>query len=488
MLFDRQTYVERRNELKQKVGSGLILIMGNSNSPANYPNNAYRFRQDSTFLYYFGQNQEDLIGIIDIDNDKEYLLGNDVDIEDIIWTGFVPSINDLAMEVGVANSAPLKELKNIVAPYLEKEVTGYGLQVTGTLHPQNLTTSQPQKRIHYLPPYRYDAMIQMGDLLGIHPLKVREGASLALIKAVVDMRAVKTAEEVAEIERAMAIGYEMHTTAMRLCKPGVTEKYIEGQINGVVESYGAMPSFQSIVSMHGEIFHGNPSLRPLEAGRLLLCDAGAETVNNYCSDNTRVTPISGKFTQKQREIYSIVEACHDLVIEKSHPGMKWLDMHLDVCRLMTDRLKELGLMKGNTEDAVREGAHAMFLQHGLGHMMGMDVHDMEGLGQVYVGFDDEVRPSTQFGTDCLRCGRRVQPGFVMTDEPGIYFIPALIDKWKAEGMHKDFLCYDKIEEYRDFGGIRLEDDILITESGCRVLGEKMIPYHPDDVEAFIAGE
>ncbi|MDO5447935.1 MAG: Xaa-Pro aminopeptidase [Prevotellaceae bacterium] len=464
MLFDKQTYINRRNELKQKIGNGIIVLFGNTNAPANYPNNAFMFRQDSSFLYYFGQNQEDLIGIIDVDNNKEYLLGNDVDIEDIIWTGFVPSIQDLADEVGVANTAPLKELKTILAPYLCGD----------------------KKNIHFLPPYRYDTMIELGDLLGIHPYKTREAASLSLIKAVVDMRSVKSDAEIAEIERAMAIGYKMHTTAMKLCKPGVTEKFIEGQIVGIAESYGAKVSFQSIVSMHGEIFHGTPSLRPLEAGRLMICDAGAETINNYCSDNTRTMPVSGKFTQKQRDIYSIVEACHDLVIEKSQPGMKWMDMHLDVCRLMTDRLKDLGLMRGNTEDAVQAGAHAMFLQHGLGHMMGMDVHDMEGLGQVYVGFDDEVRPSEQFGTNCLRCGRRVQPGFVLTDEPGIYFIPALIDKWKAEGMHKDFICYDKLEDYRDFGGIRLEDDILITPTGCRVLGEQIIPYHPDDVEAFMA--
>lgn len=457
MLFDKQTYIRRREELKKKVGNGMLLFFGNNNAPANYSSNAYTFRQDSSFLYYYGHNQEGLIGVIDIDNNKEYLLGDDVDIEDIIWTGFVPSIHDLAEAVGVANSASLSKLTELVS--------GAG-------------------KVHYLPPYRYDTMIQIGDLLGIHPLKTKENASIDFINAVVAMRSVKSVEEIAEIERALAIGYDMHTAVMKAVKPGVTEKELEGIMEGIAMSRGAMVSFRSIVTMHGEIFHGNPSLTPLESGRLLLCDAGAETVNNYCSDNTRVTPVSGTFTQKQREIYSIVEACHDLVVEKAHPGMKWLDLHLDVCRLMTDRLKELGLMKGDTEAAVQAGAHAMFLQHGLGHMMGMDVHDMEGLGQIYVGFDDEVRPSTQFGTDCLRCGRRVQPGFVLSDEPGIYFIPALIDKWKAEKKYTDFLCYDKIEDYRDFGGIRLEDDILITDTGCRMLGEKIIPYHLDDVEAF----
>ena len=462
MLFTSSTYSERRRTLRSKVGSGLIVLFGHNEAPANYPANAYKFRQDSSFLYFFGQQRDGLVGVIDADSGCEWLIGDDIDIEDIIWTGFVPSVHDLAAEVGVGQSAPMAELGRLIDGACAKG-----------------------QAIHFLPPCRHDIMIQIGDLLGIHPLQARAAASLTLIKAVVDMRAVKSPDEIAEIERALAIGYDMHTTAMKACRPGVTEKYIAGLLEGIACSYGCKVSFNTILSMHGEIFHGDPSLRPLEAGRLMLVDAGAETVNNYCSDNTRVTPISGRFTSRQRDVYTIVEACHDLVIEKARPGIKWMDMHLDVCRLMTDRLKDLGLMRGNTDDAVAAGAHAMFLQHGLGHMMGMDVHDMEGLGQIYVGFDDEVRPSTQFGTDCLRCGRRIQPGWVLTDEPGIYFIPALIDKWRAEGLHKEFINYDLLETYKDFGGIRLEDDILITPTGCRVLGDRIIPYHADDVEAFI---
>ena len=460
-MFAKSTYIERRSLLKKLVGDGLIVIFGNNDAPSNYPANAYKFRQDSSFLYYFGQHREGLVGVIDLDNDKEWLIGDDIDINDIIWTGFVPSVSDLGAEVGVANSAPMSSLKTMVD---KAKAEG--------------------KTVHYLPPYRHDTMIQISDLLGMHPLKTREMASLKLIKAVVDMRAVKSDEEIEEIERAMEIGYDMHMTAMRACAPGVTEQHIAGLMEGIAHGRGCKVSFQSIVTMHGEIQHGYPSLRPLEAGRLLLVDAGAETVNNYCSDNTRVTPISGKFTPRQRDIYSIVEACHDLAIEKAKPGVKWMDVHLDVCRLMAERLKAVGLMKGNTEDAVQAGAHAMFLPHGLGHMMGMDVHDMEGLGQVYVGFDDEVRPSTQFGLNCLRCGRRLQKGFVMTDEPGIYFIPHLIDLWRSEGKHTEFINYDLLETYKDFGGIRLEDDILITDDGCRVLGKNTIPYHIDDVEAM----
>ncbi|MBR2085241.1 MAG: M24 family metallopeptidase, partial [Muribaculaceae bacterium] len=336
-------------------------------------------------------------------------------------------------------------------------------------------------------PYRHDTKIQIMDLLGIHPDKQAEAVSHDLRMAVINMRSVKTAEEIVELERAAEVGYLMHTTAMRLIKPGVTEKYIGGQIDGIAESYGAKNSFATIFSQHGEIMHGNPSMAPLEAGRLALCDCGAETMEFYCSDNTRTMPVSGKYDQRQLEIYRIVEECHDLALGISKPGMKYMDVHMAVCRLMTERLKELGLMKGDVDEAVAAGAHAMFLPHGLGHMMGMDVHDMEGLGQIYVGFDEETRPNLeQFGTNCLRMGRRLQEGFVVTDEPGIYFIPALIDDWRASGHCAEFLNFDMLETYKDFGGIRIEDDILITADGCRFLGEKRIPYHPQDVEDFMA--
>ncbi len=464
MLFSKQTYVERREVLRKRIGSGLIVIMGNNDSPMNYPANVYRFRQDSCFLYYFGLHREGLVGVIDADENKEYLIGNDIDIEDIVWFGQVDSVADMAAQTGVANSAPMKQLQTLV----------------------DKAKAQGRK-VHFLPPYRHDIQIQLMDLLGIHPSQQRAEASVELIKAVVDQRAVKSAEEIAEIERACAIGYEMHTTAMQLCRPGVTEQYIAGVIGGIASAKGCITSFPSILSMHGEIMHGYPSPRPLEAGRLMLCDAGAETNENYCSDNTRTTPINGKFDQRQREIYSIVEECHDYALDIAKPGVRWWDVHFGVARLMTNRLKELGLMKGDTEEAVRAGAHAMFMPHGLGHMMGMDVHDMEGLGQTYVGFDEETQPNLeQFGTNCLRCGRRLQEGWVMTDEPGIYFIPALIDDWKASGHCKEFLNFDLLETYKDFGGIRIEDDILITKEGQRFLGKDRIPYHIDDVEAYYA--
>lgn len=462
-MFEKEVYEKRRDALKKLVKSGVIILFGNNLSPNNYPSNAYDpFRQDSSFLYYFGELQrEGLVGVIDIDNDREYLLGDDIDIEDIVWYGSYDSVATLAQAVGVAHSAPMAKLAELV-----KEAKG--------------------RKIHFLPPYRHDTMIQIMDLLGIHPSKQREAASLDLIHAVVSMRSVKSDLEIAEIEKACAIGYKMHTTAMRLTKPGVTEKYIGGQIVGVANSYGLQVSFGTIFSQHGEIMHGGPQPVPLEDGRLVLCDCGAETISGYCSDNTRTYPVNGKFTPRQLDIYRIVEECHDYVLDVAKPGVKYADVHFGVCRLMTDRLKALGLMKGDTEEAVRAGAHAMFLPHGLGHMMGMDVHDMEGLGQIYVGFDDETRPNLeQFGTNCLRMGRRLEEGFVVTDEPGIYFIPALIDDWRKSGYCAEFLNFDLLETYKDFGGIRIEDDVLITRDGCRFLGKERIPYHPADIEEFM---
>ena len=464
MLFSKQTYITRRTVLRQRIEHGLVLIFGNNESPMNYPSNGYKFRQDSTFLYYFGLQRDGLVGVIDADSGDEWLIGDDIDIEDIVWFGSVDSVADMAAQTGALKSAPMSRLDSLV---------------------QDARDSGRQ--IHFLPPYRHDQMIQLMDLTGIHPRDQRAQASLRLVRAVIEQRIVKTPEEVAEIERACAIGYEMHTTAMRMCRPGVTEQEIAGRISGIASSRGCITSFPSILSMHGEIMHGYPSPQPLEAGRLMLCDCGAETNENYCSDNTRTTPINGRFDARQRDIYQIVVDAHDRAFEIARPDVKWWDVHFEAARVITEGLKALGLMKGNTDDALEAGAHAMFFPHGLGHAMGMDVHDMEGLGQIYVGFDDEVQPRLdQFGTNCLRFGRRLREGYVMTDEPGIYFIPALIDEWRASGHCADFLNFEAIETYKDFGGIRIEDDLLITADGCRYLGEKMIPYHIDEVEEFLA--
>lgn len=461
-MFETSVYKNRRARLKEKVKSGLVLILGNGEAPANYTDNTYKFRQDSSFLYFFGLNQPGFAGVIDIDSGDEYLFGNDVDMDDIIWMGPQPSVKDMAARVGVSKTAPFARLADCMK-----------------------TAISQGRRIHFLPPYRFRNMLLLEELLGIRPALVKNYASLELIKAVVDLRSVKEPCEIEEITKACNIGYEMHTAAMRNCKPGVKEQYIAGLIEGIAASYGSMVSFPVILSQNGETLHNHDHGQILQEGRMMLTDAGAEEVSHYCSDFTRTVPVGGKFLTRQKEVYNIVLAANNKAIEIAKPGVTYQYVHLEVCKVLAQGLKDLGLMKGDVNEAVAAGAHALFMPHGLGHMMGLDVHDMEDLGQIYVGYDDETRPIDQFGTSSLRMGRRLQEGFVITDEPGCYFIPALIDQWRAQGMHKEFLNYDKIETFKDFGGIRLEDDILIIPGGSRFLGDKRTPITVEEVEEIM---
>ena len=461
-MFETSVYKNRRARLKEKVKSGLVLILGNGEAPANYTDNTYKFRQDSSFLYFFGLNQPGFAGVIDIDSGDEYLFGNDVDMDDIIWMGPQPRVKDMAARVGVSKTAPFARLADCMK-----------------------TAISQGRRIHFLPPYRFRNMLLLEELLGIRPALVKNYASLELIKAVVDLRSVKEPCEIEEITKACNIGYEMHTAAMRNCKPGVKEQYIAGLIEGIAASYGSMVSFPVILSQNGETLHNHDHSQILQEGRMMLTDAGAEEVSHYCSDFTRTVPVGGKFLTRQKEVYNIVLAANNKAIEIAKPGVTYQYVHLEVCKVLAQGLKDLGLMKGDVNEAVAAGAHALFMPHGLGHMMGLDVHDMEDLGQIYVGYDDETRPIDQFGTSSLRMGRRLQEGFVITDEPGCYFIPALIDQWRAQGMHKEFLNYDKIETFKDFGGIRLEDDILIIPGGSRFLGDKRTPITVEEVEEIM---
>lgn len=461
-MFETSVYKNRRARLKEKVKSGLVLILGNGEAPANYTDNTYKFRQDSSFLYFFGLNQPGFAGVIDIDSGDEYIFGNDVDMDDIIWMGPQPSVKDMAARVGVSKTAPFARLADCMK-----------------------TAISQGRRIHFLPPYRFRNMLLLEELLGIRPALVKNYASLELIKAVVDLRSVKEPCEIEEITKACNIGYEMHTAAMRNCKPGVKEQYIAGLIEGIAASYGSMVSFPVILSQNGETLHNHDHSQILQEGRMMLTDAGAEEVSHYCSDFTRTVPVGGKFLTRQKEVYNIVLAANNKAIEIAKPGVTYQYVHLEVCKVLAQGLKDLGLMKGDVNEAVAAGAHALFMPHGLGHMMGLDVHDMEDLGQIYVGYDDETRPIDQFGTSSLRMGRRLQEGFVITDEPGCYFIPVLIDQWRAQGMHKEFLNYDKIETFKDFGGIRLEDDILIIPGGSRFLGDKRTPITVEEVEEIM---
>lgn len=461
-MFKKEVYIERRKSLKNKLKGGLVLLLGNLESSCNYPDNAYHFRQDSSFLYFFGLDFPGLAGLIDLDSGKEYLFGNDFSIDDIIWMGPQPKIKELANEIGIENTESLDQLEN----YLQN-------------------AKNQDRNIHVLPFYRGDSIIQFSNLLGINQVDAENYASRELIKAVVDLRSVKDHYEIEELIKAAAIGYKMHTTAMKMAKPGIYEQEIAGTIEGIALAHGGMLSFPIILSQNGETLHNHYHGNMLQEGKLMLTDAGAETDLHYASDNTRTIPVGGKFSQKQKDIYNIVLAANNHAISLIKPNIPYRDIHMESARIITEGLTKLGLMKGNPVDAVREGAHAMFMPHGLGHMMGLDVHDMENLGEDHVGYDSEFKRSTQFGLSGLRLGRKLQEGFVLTTEPGIYFIPDLVKKWKAEKINADFINFDKIlNEYADFGGIRIEDDILVTKTGGQIIG-KRIPITVDEVEEIM---
>jgi Xaa-Pro aminopeptidase len=461
-MFSAKTYASRREVLRTKIGSGVILLPGNMPAPNNYPNNTYYFRQDSSFLYYFGLNIPSLVGVIDADTGEEMLFGDDFTVEDIIWTGPQPTLRELGAQVGIAAAHPMAELEK----HLRKAIA-------------------QGRRIHYLPPYRGETKLQLSELLGIAPARLHEHKSVDLMLAVAEMREAKSAEEIDELERAFRIGYDMHTLAMKMCRPGVIEREIAGAIEGVAKSAGAGVSFPSIVSQHGETLHNLCADGVLEEGRLLLCDAGGETVGNYCSDHTRTYPVSGRFTPKQREIYEIVLAAHDRVAAIVKPGMMYTDIHNAACLTLAEGLVGAGLVRGSAEDAVAAGAMTLFMPHGLGHGLGMDVHDCEAMGERSFDFTSIADRAAESATCIYRAAWRVRPGTVMSDEPGIYFIPALIDKCRAEGLYRGIVDYDRLDSYRDFGGIRIEDDLLLTDTGCRIIGDRKIPVTVDELEAVV---
>lgn len=461
-MFDKNTYTNRRKSLHNKGLKGVGLILGNVESPMNCRDNTFHFRQDSSFLYFFGLDFPGLAGVIDFDSGDDYIFGNDVDIEDIIWMGSQVSLKENSKKAGIENSASFSKLFEFIT-----------------------SAVQQGRKVHFLPPYRGENKIMLEKLFGISALRIQDYASLQFIKAVIDIRSIKEPAEIIEIEKACATGYEMHVTAMKMAQPGMWEQKIAGTIEGIALAGGGMTSFPIILSQHGETLHNHDHSQILKEGNLMLTDAGAESLLHYASDFTRTVPVGGKFTQKQREIYEIVLAANNRGQELTKPGITYLSVHLAVAEVIASGLKDLGLMKGDVKEAVKNGAHAMFFPHGLGHMMGLDVHDMEDLGQIYVGYDDEIRPVDQFGTAYLRLGRKLQSGFVITNEPGIYFIPALIDKWKSEKINNEFINFDKVNEYRDFGGIRLEDDILVTETGSKLIGDR-IPITPDEIEEIVS--
>ncbi len=462
-MFEAAIYENRRHQLISKLDKGILLFLGNNESPMNYPANVYPFRQDSTFLYYFGIDLPGLAAIIDLDVQKEILFGNDFSVDDIVWMGPQPTMAELAARAAVNKVAPSARLND----YLSKAL-------------------QQKRKIHFLPPYRHDNMIKLQEILGIRVNQLKHHASVPFIKAVVEQRSIKSEEEIEEIEKALDITYQIHLEAMKTVRPGLKEYEVAGLLQGKAFSLGGRLSFPLIFSVHGEILHNPFQLNEMQKGQLLVVDCGGEAPSRYAGDITRTLPVSGKFSEEQKAVYQVVLNAQTTAIEMIKPGIKYRDVHLEAAKVITLGLKELGLMKGDIDEAVQAGAHALFFPHGLGHMMGLDVHDMEDLGEDYVGYDEQTKRSDQFGLAYLRLARELKPGFVVTVEPGIYFIPQLIDLWQKDNKFSQFINYERLAAYRHFGGIRIEDDVLVTESGSRVLG-KLIPKQIDGIEAIMQG-
>ena len=459
-MFAEKVYIKRRKRLRNQIGSGIILLFGNEESPMNYPDNQYPFRQDSCFLYFFGLDYPGLAAVIDVDEDKEIVFGNDLTVDDIIWTGPQPSLREKCAQAAISETASLDKLATVLNKAIDKHRT-----------------------IHFLPPYRPENVLKIQQMLGVAPSEIKSRSSKILIKAVVAQRSIKTEDEIAEIESALEISYEMQTLAMKMSKPGVYEREIVGAMEGLVLSHGSRLSFPTIFSIHGQTLHNHYYGNQMKQGDIAVNDSGAESIQHYSSDITRTIPISGKFTGRQKEIYTIVLNAQEKTIEAVRPGVEFRNVHLLAYKTLASGLEELGLIKGDIDEAVAAGAVTLFFQCGLGHMMGLDTHDMEDIGEDYVGYTDTIKRNPEFGWRSLRLGKELEAGFVITVEPGLYFIPELIDRWKDDNKCSDFINYDMVEKYKDFGGIRIEDDVLVTENGHRVLGKK-IPKTIDEVEAM----
>lgn len=469
-MFSKEVYVRRRQTLVAKMADsaaegkrGIALFIGNTEAPAQYKDNCYKFRQDSTWLYFFGIDQPLYAAIIDLDNGNETIFANDVEIGDIIWMGPQPSVASVAASVGVEKSAPYTDLNAAVAKVLAEG-----------------------RPVHFVKPSRYYNTMKIASLLGCGTDEVAGRFSLALTKAIISMRLVKEDCEIEAIDDACNLGYEMHTVARNSIVPGIIEQEIVGKMDGVTLSKGWGVSFPTILTQHGETLHNHLHDKIIEPGKLMVIDAGAESNVHYASDFTRTYPTSGKFTAKQREIYQIVCDCNEFAFSMTRPGISYREVHLKTMHLMLEELRALDIVRGDVQDMVEAGIAGLFMPHGLGHNMGLDVHDMEDYGENYVGYDDDQSRSPQLGLGSLRMARKLVPGNVITDEPGIYFIPALIEKWKSEKTDQGFVNYQKLESYYDFGGIRLEDDVLVTADGARRLGKERLPISPDDVEAAMA--
>ncbi len=444
-MFSEQTYLDRRKRLADQFSSGLLLFLGNDESSMNYADNTYPFRQDSSFLYYFGVDRPGCAALIDLDEGRAELFADDATLDDIVWTGPQTTLAQLGARAGIQATAGAAAL---IAR----------LQRVG------------DRTIHFLPPYRPEHRLKLFKLLGVHPDQAEARASVPLIRAVVEMRAAKSAEEIGELEKAVDISVDMHLAAMRMARPGATEAEIVAKVTEIALAAGGTLAYPVIGTVHGETLHNHHYRATLQSGQMFLLDAGAETASHYAGDLTSTCPVDAAFTARQREIYEVVLRVHLGAVASLRPGVPFREVHLAACRAMVEGLKDLGLMKGDPDEAVAQGAHALFFPCGLGHMLGMDVHDMENLGESWVGYQGQPK-STQFGLKSLRLARPLQPGFVLTVEPGIYLIPELIQRWERDRHCAAFIEYPKLESYLDFSGIRIEENVLITQDGCRILGK-----------------
>lgn len=461
-MFDAQTYKQRREDLCRRLGSGCVLFLGHDESPMNYADNAYRFRQDSAFLYYLGLDSPGLAALVDVDEGRTVLFGHDPTMDDIVWTGPQPSLAERCLSVGVAEHLPPAALAEQVHRVLAAS-----------------------RRVHYLPQSRAEGRLRVEELLGVRAPVANQHASRPLVDAVVAQRSVKSAAEVAEIEAALEVTRDMYDLAMREARPGRVEREVAGAMEGLALSRGCRLAFPTIFSIKGETLHNHCYDNRIVPGRLIVHDSGAEAPSGYASDITRTYPSGTAFEPRQRDVYETVLRAQLAAIAAIRPGVPYREVHLLASRTLATGLRELGCLQGDVEEIVAAGAHALFFPHGLGHMMGLDVHDMEGLGEDRVGYDATVQRSTQFGLRSLRMARALQPGFVVTVEPGLYFIPDLVDRWKAERKLEQFVDYEVVERFRGLGGVRIEDDVLVTETGGRVLGPP-IPKAVSEIESLRA--
>ncbi|TAJ11637.1 aminopeptidase P family protein [Marinilabiliaceae bacterium JC017] len=456
-MFSKNTYIKRREQLRKDVNSGLILLLGNGESPMNYLDNTYSYRQDSSFLYFTGLQHPDLVAVFDADSGEDFIYGDDYTIDHIVWMGNQPTIKDRAATCGIDKTGTIAQL---------------------VIELQKATNAG--RKVHFLPVYRGENKIKLFEWLGVLPAEVAERSSLELVKAVIKQRNTKSEEEIVEIEKAVNITADMHLAAMRMARPGLMEAEIAAEVERIALAHDGHYSFPVIATINGQTLHNHFHGNKLADGRMFLLDAGAETPMGYAGDMSSTFPVGKTFTTRQKEIYQVALDSHEKAISMLKPGVPFKEVYFESARVIMNGMKDMGFVKGDIEEGIANGAHAMFFPCGLGHMMGLDVHDMEDLGEQYVGYDNEAK-STQFGLKSLRLGRKLEPGFVLTIEPGIYFIPQLIDLWRKEGRNTQFLNFDKLEEYKDFGGCRNEEDFLITNDGCRLLG-KPIPKTIEDVE------